>query len=379
MKDEKFRIKLILLGDSGVGKSSIIQRYYEDTFDKDLKMTENANFLEKELTINGEELVLELWDTAGQEAYRSLTQIFVKNSKIIILVYNVTSLKTFESLNFWYDFLKKDIGPSTILGVAGNKTDLIFEETYNEEVSPEKAKEFAKTIGADFALVSAKESANEIVTLINGLISKYLDAREFDIESVSTIRLETDSQAASKTECCLGKSKKVYLLKVLFLGCKGVGKTSIIKALKGKINISNLPPTNTSYIEKLFYHKHNQDITVELKDTNWDEFNSGIFQQEIKQYKVFFLVFDIYKEDTLYALKYILKNLNSIKYKVYLIGYNNESIENKSNNELEFDFKKEAENLSNEYECGFEYITIDDVYKVKSIILDNIRQNLASK
>ena len=68
MKDEKFRIKLILLGDSGVGKSSIIQRYYEDIFDKDLKMTENANFLEKEMTINGEELVLELWDTAGQEA-----------------------------------------------------------------------------------------------------------------------------------------------------------------------------------------------------------------------------------------------------------------------------------------------------------------------
>ena len=379
MKDEKFRIKLILLGDSSVGKSSIIQRYYEDIFDKDLKTTENANFLEKELTINGEELVLELWDTAGQEAYRSLTQIFVKNSKIIILVYDVTSLKTFESLNFWYDFLKKDIGPSTILGVAGNKTDLIFEEDYNEEVSPEKAKEFAKKIGADFALVSAKESANEIVTLINGLISKYLDAREFDIESVSTIRLETDSQATAKTECCLGKSKKVYVLKALFLGCKGVGKTSIIKALKGKINISNLPPTNTSYIEKLFYHKHNQDITVELKDTNWDEFNSGIFEQEIKQYKVFFLVFDIYKKDTLYALKDILNNLNSIKYKVYLIGYNNESIENKSNNELEFDFKKEAENLSNKYECGFEYITIDDVYKVKSIILDNIRQNLASK
>ena len=381
MKDDIFRIKLILLGDSGVGKSSIIQRYYEDIFDKDLKTTENANYLEKELTINEEKLLLELWDTSGQEEFRSLTQIFVKNSKIIILVYNVTSLQSFESLNFWYDFLKKEIGPSTMIGVAGNKTDLIFEEDYNEEVSPEKAKEFAQKIGADFALVSAKESSNEIVTLINGLISKYLDAREFDIESISTIRLDTASQNATKNECCIGKKKKVYVLKILFLGCKGVGKTSIIKALKGKgsINISNLSPTKTSNIEKLFYHKHEHDITVELKDTNWDEFNNGIFEQEIKQYKVFFLVFDIYKKDTLYALKDILKNLNPIKHKVYLLGYSNDSIENKSNNELDFDFKKEAEIFCNEYECEFEYITIDDVYKIKSIILENIRQNLTSK
>ena len=71
MKDDIFRIKLILLGDSGVGKSSIIQRYYEDIFDKDLKTTENANYLEKELTINEEKLLLELWDTAGQEEFRS--------------------------------------------------------------------------------------------------------------------------------------------------------------------------------------------------------------------------------------------------------------------------------------------------------------------
>jgi len=61
------------------------------------------------------------------------------------------------------------------------------------------------------------------------------------------------------------------------------------------------------------------------------------------------------------------------------LGYSKDSIENKSNNELDFDYKKEAEIFCNEYECGFEYITIDDVYKIKSIILENIRQNLTSK
>ena len=140
MFDEKVRLKLILLGDSGVGKSSILQRYYEDAFDSEIEITNNAHFLEKKVTINEENVILELWDTVGQEEYRSLTQIFVKNSKIVIFVYDVTSLKSFESLSFWYDYIKNDIGKNTVLGVIGNKTDLIFEDNFNEEVSPEKEK-----------------------------------------------------------------------------------------------------------------------------------------------------------------------------------------------------------------------------------------------
>ena len=372
MKDDKIRIKLILLGDSGVGKSSIIQRYYENKFDEYLKITQNANYVEKELTINDNKLILELWDTAGQEEYRSLTKIFVKNSKIIILVYSVISLKSFDSLNFWYDYIKKENGSCYALGVAGNKTDLIFEEDYNEEVSQNKAEEFAKKIGANFALVSAKESANEIVKLINELISKYLEEREHDIETVSTMRLETRSQNPNQSKCCFGKSKKIHSLKMMFLGCKGVGKTSIIKAIKGKDNIINYPPTKSSYIERLHYNKNGEYITVELKDTIWGEINLGNFEQEIKHYRVFFLVFDIYKEDTLYALEDLIKKLSSVKYTVYLLGYNNESEQNKNIDKIDFDYGKSAEILSKKYGCEYEYITIEDIYKIKDIIIENI-------
>ena len=211
LEDEKIRIKLILLGDSGVGKSSIIQRYYENKFDKESKITLDAIYFEKEVTIRGQQIILELWDTAGQEEFRSLTQVFVKNSKIIILVYNVTSLKSFESLNFWYDFLIKEIGPTNILGLAGNKTDLIIEDNYSEEVSPEKAKEFAEKIGASFALVSAKESEKEIVALINELISKYLEIKKFDLKSNNTIRLYSESELGIQNQCCIGKNKKSYV------------------------------------------------------------------------------------------------------------------------------------------------------------------------
>ena len=151
-------IKIILLGNSGVGKSSIIRRYFEDIFDENLSSTYSSNFLDKIITLRGKKVRIEVWDTAGQEEFRSITKIFVKNSKIIILVYSVTSKKDFEDLSYWYNFIQKEIGQDVILGLAGNKTDLIFEEGFYEEVSQEEGKEYANKINAVFSLISAKES-----------------------------------------------------------------------------------------------------------------------------------------------------------------------------------------------------------------------------
>lgn len=370
--ENKRRIKVILLGDSGVGKTSMIQRYNENIFDETIKITYNASYLEKELEIKNEKVILELWDTAGQEEYRSLTQLFIKNAKIMVLVYNVTSLKSFENLNYWYNFIKKNIGPSTILGLAGNKTDLIFDEDFEEEVSPQKGREFAEQIGATFSLVSAKESANEIIALFNILVEKYLEIRDFDLDSVSTIKLDTPSQIDNSEGCCLGKGKKEPILKMIFLGYKGVGKTSIIKAIKGNTEINNLPHTKSSNIEKLHYNKHGQGIVVELKDTNWNEYNKEELEQDMKNYKIFFLVFDIHKKETLYALRDLIKKLHSNKNRIYLLGYNNtKSFYNSDNGD--FDFTQSAESIAKNYECVYEYVTIKDISKVKDIIVEQIR------
>ena len=374
MFDDKIRLKLILLGDSGVGKSSILQRYYEDVFDSEIEITNNAHFLEKEVTINEENVVLELWDTVGQEEYRSLTQIFVKNSKIVIFVYDVTSLKSFESLNFWYDYVKNDIGKSTVLGVVGSKTDLIFEDNYSEEVSPEKGKEFAMKIGANFSLVSAKESCKEIVSLFNELASKYLNIMDLDLSTNTTIRLETrEKNTEKKKECCLGKSKKTILLKMIFLGCKGVGKTSIIKAIQGNNNVKFIPHTKASYTEKIHYNKHGQEITVELKDTNWEVYCNGNLENEINDYNVIFLVFNLNKKETFDPLKDLLKKIDTSKHRIYLLAYNKESFGGGVSNISEVDYGKELQKFILDYNLEYEYITIDDIYKLKAIILDNIR------
>ena len=376
--EEKNRIKLILLGDVGVGKSAIIQRFYDNTFGENILTTFNASFLEKEVTIKGKKVVLEIWDTVGQEQYRSMTQLFVKNSKIIILVYNVTRMKTFESLNYWYDFINKELGSNIVLGLAGNKTDLIFEDNYEEEVSPEKGKEFAEKIGASFALVSAKESGNEIKVLFYELLTKYFDIKDNGRYFSSTIKLDERSftrEVNGKNECCLGKNKKTIKLNSIFLGCEGVGKTSIIKAIKGKEDFINLPHTKKEYKENIHYIRNNQNITVELKEINGEENINQICGNNNEGYKIFFLIFDIYRKDTLYSLEEYIKKINIKKDKIYLFGYHYNSSEFKKS---DFNYIDEVERFSKKFGCEYEYLTLDEIYKIKAIIIDNIEIYLSN-
>ena len=378
MNNKDSRIKLILLGDSGVGKTAIIRRYHEDKFSSFSNATTSANFLEKELIINDQKIILELWDTAGQEEYRSLTKVFIKNSKIIILVYDVTSLESFNSLKFWYDFIKKEIGKEIVLGLAGNKTDLIFENDFDEEVSPEKGKEFAQKIGASFSLISAKESSNEIKALFNELLMKYLNNKE-DITSLSsTIKLSENSSVDNnimirKNECCLGKNKKSLNLNMVFIGCNGVGKTSIIKTLKGNNDIHNLPHTKKNYNENIQYTKHGTNITVFLKDTNGNDYTEIDLENDIKNNKVFFFVFDINKIKTLYAMEKYIKKIDINKNKVYLLAYNNTS---KEIYRSESECSGEIEEFAKKYECEYEFISTEDIYKLKALIIDNIGKYL---
>ena len=376
--EDKNRIKLILLGDVGVGKSAIIQRFYDNTFEENILTTFNSSFLEKEVTIKGKKVVLEIWDTVGQEQYRSMTQLFVKNSKIIILVYNVTRMKTFESLNYWYDFINKELGSNIVLGLAGNKTDLIFEDNYEEEVSPEKGKEFAEKIGASFALVSAKESGNEIKVLFYELLTKYFDIKDNDRYFSSTIKLDERSftrEVNGKNECCLGKNKKTIKLNSIFLGCEGVGKTSIIKAIKGKEDFINLPHTKKEYKENIHYIRNNQNITVELKEINGEENINQICGKYNEGYKIFFLIFDIYRKDTLYSLEEYIKKINIKKDKIYLFGYHYNSSEFKKS---DFNYIDEVERFSKKFGCEYEYLTLDEIYKIKAIIIDNIEIYLSN-
>ena len=153
-KQEQINCKVIIVGDSGVGKTSIINRYI-DKYNPNEKPTVGASFTNKSEIVNGKEILFEIWDTAGQERFRSINSIFYQDAYICILVYDTTKKQSFDSLkDYWYNTVKENGISGIIFHVAGNKIDL-FEY---EEVDRNEVKTYCDTIDADVNYISAAEN-----------------------------------------------------------------------------------------------------------------------------------------------------------------------------------------------------------------------------
>ena len=166
-------IKIVLIGNSGVGKTWISQKYVneDESLEKKQESTVGASYLQKFLDIDNKSLQLDIWDTAGQEKYRSMSKMFYKDAHIVLFIYDITDLKSFKDLkNVWYDELKNKGEKHTVLAVVGNKSDLFL----NEEVDEKEARKWADDIGAIFGLVSAK-TGDCIKLLFENVVRKYLN------------------------------------------------------------------------------------------------------------------------------------------------------------------------------------------------------------
>ena len=160
----------------GVGKTAILQRLNEKPFKEFILTTFNPSFILKEMNINGTKVELEVWDTAGQEQYKALSKLYIKNAKIAVLVYDITRKNTLIDLDFWFNFIDEELGTRITLGLAGNKADLFAEE----EVSEEDGKERAEKWGAIFSLLSAKNDKVGIDYFFENLVKKYLESQNSD-------------------------------------------------------------------------------------------------------------------------------------------------------------------------------------------------------
>ena len=164
-------VKIILLGESGVGKTSIINRYLNDEFASDSLSTLGSYTSKKVVTKNKSKYLLDIWDTSGQEQYHSITNLFINGSDIVILVFSIDSKSSFTGLNFWYNSVKEKLGNDNyILAIVGSKSDLFSEE----QVSEEEAKKFAKERNAIFKLVSAKMDVKGINNLFDSLMDEFV-------------------------------------------------------------------------------------------------------------------------------------------------------------------------------------------------------------
>ena len=192
------QLKLILVGMSGTGKANLINVLVGQKFQLSELTTTTATFVEKEMVINEKKYKINIWDTAGQEKFHSLTKIFIKESKIVLFVYDITSRRSFEELNFWVDMVKEVLGDKFVIGLAGNKKDLFLEEKVSEDEGKKKAEE----LGAIFKLTSAKTGYG-IKELIEKLLKEYiirLNKGEFDDEK--KFKKLDNSPTNKKKKCC---------------------------------------------------------------------------------------------------------------------------------------------------------------------------------
>ncbi len=161
MEEEKTNdddgIKVILVGDSGVGKTSLINISMGMKFNNKEKISSASTFSIKKINIDEKEYKLFLWDTMGQESLRYLTKLFFNNAKIVIFVYDISVRGSFDSLPDWVKDVKERVGDNIVKGVVANKSDLYLKEKVKEE----EGKEYANKIGASFLTVSAKVDVPE--------------------------------------------------------------------------------------------------------------------------------------------------------------------------------------------------------------------------
>ena len=199
--------QLLIIGDSSVGKTSLITRYTNGTFKEEYLATVGLDYYSKEEVINNKTINIKLWDTAGQERYKSLTQNYFKNAEGVLLTYDITNSESFDNLKEWISSIKKNMEGKDIfipVIIIGNKIDM----EDSRETSKEDAEKFAKENNYKYFETSAKtgegvdDAIRELVIQIlkqNGQID---DQKEARASSVQIKEENSDKKNEKKKGCC---------------------------------------------------------------------------------------------------------------------------------------------------------------------------------
>ena len=150
-----YLFKLLLIGNSSVGKSSLLFRFVENVWDDNFVPTIGVDFKLKTLEVNGKKVKLQIWDTAGQERFKNITASYYRGGNGVLVVYDITDRESFENLNSWLIEIEKNANKNVYKLLIGNKSDL--EE--KRKVTYQEGKDFATSNGMQFMETSAKTAA----------------------------------------------------------------------------------------------------------------------------------------------------------------------------------------------------------------------------
>ncbi|KAJ4969924.1 hypothetical protein NE237_003023 [Protea cynaroides] len=205
-----YLFKIVLIGDSGVGKSNILSRFTRNEFCLDSKSTIGVEFATKTLQVDGKTVKAQIWDTAGQERYRAITSAYYRGAVGALLVYDITKRQTFDNVRRWLRELRDHADSNIVIMMAGNKSDL----KHLRAVSEEDPQVLAEKEGLSFLETSALEAYNvekafhTILTEIYHIIRKKALAAQEAADSTSlpgqgtTINVADASGNLEKKNCC---------------------------------------------------------------------------------------------------------------------------------------------------------------------------------
>ena len=177
-------MKIIIVGDSSVGKTNIINRYVKGEFSHDYMITIGMDFLTCNLELDNKIFKLNLWDTAGSEEFRSVTKGYYSSSCCALIVYDITNENSFQSVKQWIDDCQSYASKNIRLVLVGNKIDL----KHNRKVTKESGEDLASEYVMDFYEVSALSGKNidKVFLGIYGFISQKIDNGKYDLDDPST-------------------------------------------------------------------------------------------------------------------------------------------------------------------------------------------------
>ena len=185
--------KVLLLGDSTVGKTCVLLKYTDKIFQETHMMTIGLDYRLKVMQLqSGKEVKLQIWDTAGQDRFRSITKNYYKGSHGIILIYDVTSLKTFENVKSWVSQIHEEISDKVVIYLVGNKIDMDDER----KVQTEEGQKLAEELGVPFVETSAKSGVN-----IDNIFSDITERIDKEFGNIQKVRKNISYQAPGR-KCC---------------------------------------------------------------------------------------------------------------------------------------------------------------------------------
>ncbi|CAN6347360.1 unnamed protein product, partial [Urochloa humidicola] len=205
-----YLFKMVLIGDSGVGKSNILSRFTRNHFSLDSKSTIGVEFATKSLQMEGKTIKAQIWDTAGQERYRAITSAYYRGAVGALLVYDITKRQSFDNVHRWLRELRDHADSSIVIMMVGNKSDL----THLRAVSDDEGKALAEKEGLFFLETSAMEAVNveeafqTIISEVYGIVNRKALAAKEAAASAAPLpsqgkTISIDSTAGNtKRACC---------------------------------------------------------------------------------------------------------------------------------------------------------------------------------